>query len=72
MLITHAVSAASCLGSISNSLWMNARIYIRSPGPEDAASFLQAVRQSRALHRGWVTPCNAAGIPAVSRALLVQ
>lgn len=32
------------------------RVAIREPIPSDSAAFLQAVRRSRSLHRGWVSP----------------
>lgn len=35
---------------------MKTRVFIRPPVAGDAAAFLRAVRQSRALHRPWVCP----------------
>ena len=32
------------------------RVFLRSPQEQDLRKFLKAVRKSRALHKGWVTP----------------
>jgi [ribosomal protein S5]-alanine N-acetyltransferase len=35
---------------------MTDRVLIRAPRPQDEEEFLRAVRRSRVLHRGWVSP----------------
>jgi ribosomal-protein-alanine N-acetyltransferase len=36
------------------------RVFLRSPQAEETREFLKAVRRSRALHRGWVSPPRTA------------
>jgi ribosomal-protein-alanine N-acetyltransferase len=48
-----------------NALAVGARVYLRRPGPRDAAAFIAGARLSDRLHRGWVqaptTPSAFAG-----------
>lgn len=39
---------------------MKPRIYLRSPALSDESAFLRAVRQSKSLHRPWVSPPSSA------------
>jgi ribosomal-protein-alanine N-acetyltransferase len=50
------------------SLAVGPRVYLRRPGPRDAAAFIAGARVSDRLHRGWVqAPTTKAGFAAYLR-----
>ena len=51
-----------------NALAVGPRVYLRRPGPRDAAAFIAGARLSDRLHRGWVqAPTTKAGFAAYLR-----